>query len=120
MAVKDAKMRLYYFSAIALIAPLVCGKAHGEVSIGAGGTPSYTSPIPVPPGIAGMAPKLALSYGGGGINGPVGYGWSIQGFSTITRCAASIAIDGNKSGVTFGPNDKLCLDGQRLIQTDAA
>ena len=90
-----------------------------SVSISEGGSPSYSMAVSVPPGIAGMAPNVGLIYSGGGVNGPVGYGWSIQGISTITRCANTRAIDGNTKGVAYTSDDKLCLDGQRLIQTDA-
>jgi hypothetical protein len=81
------------------------------------GGAAYSYPIGVPPGIAGMQPALSLSYAGGGVNGPVGHGWSVQGISMITRCAATRRIDGAPRGVQFDSDDKLCLDGQRLIQT---
>ena len=92
--------------------------AHAGVAISAGGQATYSQAIAVPPGIAGMEPKLAFSYVEGGINGPQGVGWSVQGVSSITRCAANRATDGAVRGVVFGPGDKLCLDGQRLIQTE--
>jgi hypothetical protein len=66
-----------------------------------------------------MQPNLSLMYAGGGVNGPVGHGWSVQGVSMITRCPATRQTDGMPRGVTFTSTDKLCLDGQRLIQTDA-
>ncbi|MBB5370209.1 MULTISPECIES: FG-GAP-like repeat-containing protein [unclassified Janthinobacterium] len=90
-----------------------------QVSISDGGTPSYSLPISVPPGIAGMAPNIGLLYSGGGVNGPVGYGWALQGISMITRCPGNKATDGRTVPVKFNGNDKLCLDGQRLIQTNA-
>jgi hypothetical protein len=102
-------------TALLLAAPPV----QSQVSISEGGTPTYSIPIAVPPGIAGMAPNIGLLYSGGGVNGPVGYGWSIQGISVITRCPNIKAVDGNVRGVDYSINDKLCLDGQRLIQTDA-
>ena len=117
--------RLAWFALVALAAgSLLLGGAStvhagGQFAVTDGGTAAYSYPIAVPPGIAGMAPKLSLSYSGNGINGPVGFGWSVQGLSAITRCPATIATDGAKRGVSFGPTDKLCLDGQRLIQTDA-
>jgi Salmonella virulence plasmid 65kDa B protein/FG-GAP-like repeat len=89
-----------------------------SVDVSSSGLPGYAYPITVPPGIAGMAPNIGLSYNGGGVNGPVGYGWSLQGISTITRCAHTRAIDGYTRGVAYDGNDKLCLDGQRLIQVD--
>jgi hypothetical protein len=98
---------------------LSVGIAAAQVSVGDSGTPSYSQAIAVPPGVAGMSPKLSLFYAGGGVNGPLGHGWSVQGLSSITRCPATVAMDGKRAGVTYGPNDKLCLDGQRLIQTDA-
>lgn len=66
-----------------------------------------------------MAPNIALLYSGSEVNGPVGRGWTIQGISTITRCAASKVTDGAARAVKYDVDDKLCLDGQRLIQTDA-
>ena len=93
--------------------------AYAQLSVSESGAPSYSQAIAVPPGVAGMAPKIGLFYAGGGVNGPVGHGWSIQGISIITRCPAIKAIDGVKGNVTFTAADKLCLDGQRLIQTDA-
>lgn len=99
----------------------LCGTpARAQLSVSDSGTPTFNQAIAVPPGVAGMSPKIGLSYAGGGVNGPVGYGWSIQGISTITRCSAIKAIDGAKGSVTFTASDKVCLDGQRLIQTDAS
>lgn len=94
--------------------------AHSQVAVGQGGNAGYTYPIAVPPGIGGMAPNFSLSYSSGGVNGPVGTGWSIQGISMITRCAGSKATDGVARSVDYGVDDKLCLDGQRLIQTNQA
>ncbi|MDR7050137.1 hypothetical protein J2X54_002618 [Duganella sp. 3397] len=67
-----------------------------------------------------MTPNLALHYSGSGINGPVGYGWSVQGISLISRCPGDKRIDGKAQAVAYNGNDKLCLDGQRLVQTDAS
>ncbi|MBC3873842.1 FG-GAP-like repeat-containing protein [Undibacterium flavidum] len=93
--------------------------ANSQVSITSGGTPSYSYSIVVPPGIGGMTPNIGLLYSGSSVNGPVGYGWTIQGISTISRCPANKLVDGVGRGVEFSVHDKLCLDGQRLIQTDA-
>lgn len=103
----------------ALLSGFVFGPgAIAQVAVGDGGTPSYSQAIAVPPGVGGMAPKLSLLYAGGGVNGPVGHGWSVQGLSVITRCGATLAQDGKTVGVAYVASDKLCLDGQRLIQTD--
>jgi hypothetical protein len=82
------------------------------------GSPAYRVPIAVPPGVAGMAPQVALSYVAGTGATSLARGWSIEGISQITRCPAIVATDGLRRATSFGPTDKLCLDGRRLIQTD--
>jgi hypothetical protein len=89
-----------------------------QLVVSESGTPTYSHPIAVPPGVAGMTPSLGLYYSGGGLNGPVGHGWSVQGLSVITRCPATQATDGRGGSVAYTGADKLCMDGQRLIQTD--
>jgi hypothetical protein len=101
----------------------------GQVSVSDSGQPTFSYPLTLPPGIGGMVPQLGLLYAGGdgAVNGPVGVGWSVQGISTVTRCPAIVGADGPRAGssnlgsyaVKFAPSDKLCLDGQRLIQTSA-
>ena len=79
------------------------------------GAASYTVPIAVPPGTAGMFPSLALSYNSQGGNGLLGVGWSLSGLSAVTRCPKTLVQDGIKSGIQYDANDKYCLDGQRLV-----
>src|SRR5947207_116862 len=50
------------------------GVAHAQFSVSSNGAPNYAHALAVPPGVAGMSPKLGLSYAGGGVSGPVGYG----------------------------------------------
>jgi RHS repeat-associated protein len=90
------------------------GSVEGTASV-SGGKASYQVPITVAPGRRGVQPGVNLSYGQGGGNGPVGVGWSLNAASRITRCARTYAQDGLSRAVDFTANDKLCLDGQRLI-----
>ncbi|MFZ5440184.1 MAG: FG-GAP-like repeat-containing protein [Myxococcota bacterium] len=86
-------------------------------------TGAYTAQIPleVPPGRAGMAPELALSYSSASTaNGPLGIGWKLTGTSSIVRCGASLATDGYVDGIDLVPftdatPDHFCLDGRRLV-----
>lgn len=113
-------VRAVGLTALVFIASMISpGLAHSQVSVGQGGTAAYSYPILVPPGVGGIAPNFSLSYSNGGVNGAVGTGWSIQGISMITRCSGRKAVDGISKPVDYGVDDKLCLDGQRLIQTDA-
>jgi hypothetical protein len=86
-----------------------------EFGVSQSGAASYQIPLKLPPGVANMAPKLALSYSSQRGNGMFGMGWSLSGLSSITRCAATRAQDGAKGGVNLDANDKFCLDGQRLM-----
>ncbi len=113
-------IKLWIASLAAL--PVLIGLAHaqsGGLSVSDSGLPSYSVPIVVPPGIAGMDPKLGLGYSGVAINGPVGVGWAVQGYSAITRCPSIPAIDSGRVPVKFAITDRLCLDGVRLIQVTA-
>ncbi len=95
--------------------PPAAGATPGNFSVNQNGGATYTIPITVPPGTAGMVPKLALSYDKQIQNDLLGVGWSVSGLSQIRRCGATIVLDGFKGGVNFDPNDRFCLDGQRLI-----
>ena len=105
--------------AIPVIAPSlsnpVAGSLPGNLSVSGSGAATYSMPLGIPPGIAGMAPSLVLNYSSQGSNGMLGLGWSLGGLSQIHRCNKTIAQDGKTSGVSFTPSDRLCLDGQRLI-----
>ncbi len=97
----------------------------GEFRVDEGGQASYTIPLYVPPGTAGVQPNLSLSYNSGGGPGAMGKGWSLGGVSVMTRCRASreagdfiaggVPVDGDGGSVTFRQKDRFCLDGQRLI-----
>jgi RHS repeat-associated protein len=91
------------------------GATAGSFSVDSNGGANYTIPIAAPPGTAGMVPKIALTYTKAIDNPLVGLGFSISGLSVINRCGRTIALDGVKGGVNYDSNDRLCLDGQRLI-----
>jgi hypothetical protein len=87
----------------------------GTASVSDRGAARYTIPIALPPGTAGIAPALALSYNSQAGNGLLGMGWQLEGLSSVTRCPRTVATDGVHGGVLFDANDRFCLDGQRLI-----
>jgi RHS repeat-associated protein len=93
----------------------LAGSLPGELSVTNGGAASYSIPIDVPPGTAGVAPKLSLNYTSQGTNGLLGLGWSLGGTSAIHRCGKTIAQDQVNARISFSTNDRLCLDGQRLV-----
>lgn len=82
-----------------------------------GGAATYEIPIIVPPGRRGMQPALSLGYSSRSGNGIAGMGWSLSGLSSLHRCPMTLAQDGQIRAVQLDVQDKLCLDGQRLIAT---
>jgi hypothetical protein len=98
---------------------LQSGAVHSQVAVSESGQPGYSVPVAVPPGIAGLEPKISLQYSRGAQGGPFAVGWSLGGLSVITRCAWTQATDGQRRGVKYTSEDRYCLDGQRLILTTA-
>ena len=108
------------FVALLLTNPLFAatsniGATPGSFNVSPSGAANYTIPITVPPGVNGMQPGLVFSYNSQGGNGLLGMGWNFGSLSTLHRCPATYEQDGYKGGVNLDTNDRLCLDGQRLI-----
>jgi hypothetical protein len=106
-------------AAVGLAMACAASGSLAQLSVSSAGTATYSLPLVLPPGIAGVVPSLALVHDGRNVNGPVGHGWSLKGTSAITRCHGIPDIDGTMRSVANAGDDKLCLDGQRLIQTSA-
>ena len=95
------------------------GALAGSGSVTPAGEYRYRIPIDVPPGRAGMAPSLALTYASRGKNGHLGVGWQIEGLSEIDRCPRTFAVDGLSDGVRLDDHDAFCLDGHELVKLGA-
>ncbi|CAA9202861.1 hypothetical protein FLA105534_04286 [Flavobacterium bizetiae] len=112
-------MKQLYFLLLFLIMQTGYGQnftdTKGELQISAAGTATYNLPIAVPPSIKNVAPIINLSYSSGVRGGLAGQGWTINSISTISRIATRRDIDGYTDGVDFDADDKLALDGQRLL-----
>ena len=91
------------------------GATLGQFQVGASGEASYSIPLAIPPGIAGMQPSLSLAYNSQAGNGSLGMGWALGGLSVVHRCPATLIQDGYKGGISYTSDDKLCIDGQRLV-----
>lgn len=79
------------------------------------GSVSHSIPITLPPGTGGMLLPLTVTYSSQASGGFLGIGYSLSGFSVITRCGATLATDGQIDPVDFDNLDRFCLDGERLI-----
>ena len=87
----------------------------GQFNVSPTGAATYTIPIVVPPGTAGMVPSLSLDYSSQAGNGIMGLGWSLSGLPSIGRCKRTIVQDGVNGGINYDENDRYCLEGQRLV-----
>lgn len=87
----------------------------GKLEISNTGQASYTLPIAMPPSINNVGPVINLVYVSGQNSGIVGQGWNINTISSITRMSTRNDIEGYRDGVDFDADDKLSIDGQRLL-----
>ncbi|MBU1224679.1 MAG: VCBS repeat-containing protein [Gammaproteobacteria bacterium] len=107
-------------SSFAAYAAVTVGATPGSHQVSPSGAFTYSIPIAVPPGVAGIEPKLSLAYNSQGGNGLLGMGWSLSGLSVIHRCPRTVAQDGVLGGVNYDANDRYCLDGQRLVAVNGS
>jgi RHS repeat-associated protein len=97
------------------------GSLAGKLSVSPSGAASYTVPISIPPGVAGMAPSVNLTYNSQGRDGIAGQGWDLTGASMIHRCPLTRVQDGIAQPVkglilSADITDGVCLDGKRLFR----
>lgn len=85
-------------------------------SVNEGGAAVYDIAIHCPDG-KGETPQIGISYNSQNAGyGLAGYGFSLSGFSAITRGGKKpFNNDGVAAGVGYGADDNLYLDGKRLI-----
>ncbi|MEM9686454.1 MAG: SpvB/TcaC N-terminal domain-containing protein, partial [Bacteroidota bacterium] len=111
--------RFLLFTTLLFVTPLALAQVYtdtkGRLEVSASGSSVYTLPIALPPSAADTGPVINIVYTSGSFGGIAGQGWNIQSISTISRMASRRDIDGYTDGVDFDENDKLALDGQRLI-----
>ncbi len=98
----------------------VVGSIPGSASVTPTGASTYQIPIEVPSGINGMQPKFAIGYSSQGGFGALGIGWDVSGISEISRTTQSLYYDEingrvSTNAIQFSNEDRLSLDGQRLI-----
>lgn len=91
------------------------GTLPGEVNVSGSGAATYTIPIDIPPGTAGMEPSVSIVYNSQSGIGYLGQGWELAGISAITRIPMNYYYDNTVNGVDFQTDDRFALDGNRLV-----
>lgn len=113
-----ASVRLPLPSPIPTVAPSEVGAVDWTFAVTPSGKASYSVPIEVPPGPGGIVPELTLSYTSVQAMGIAGMGWSIGGFSSISRCPKTSGTDRAPAPIADTSFDRFCLDGQALFEHD--
>ena len=91
------------------------GYINGQFNVTDAGSATYSIPLSLSPGTAGMTPELSLAYNSQGSNGILGNGWSLLGISTISRSGRTLAQDNEIRAVKIDASDTYSLDGERLV-----
>lgn len=101
------------------------GYIQGSFGVSDGGAATYSIPLTLPQGTAGLQPSIGLSYNSNSGNGIVGVGWNLQGLSSIVRSGRNRSQDENTDkdsltkavsyALTYSNQDRFVLDGQRLV-----
>lgn len=95
------------------------GRIDGSFEASASGAVTYSIPVTVATGMNGLRPAIGLEYNSQSARGDAGAGWSLSGFSMISRCPLTMALDGRMQGVRYSRQDRFCLDGQPLVLISA-
>ena len=91
------------------------GTLPGTFNVSESGAATYEIPLDLPPGRNGIKPAIAIYYNSQQKNSRMmGQGWSITGFSAISRSNPTLYYNGANGPVDF-IGDELLLDGQHLI-----
>lgn len=80
------------------------------------GAVTYQVPMDIHPDPEDFHPNLSFGYNSQQRESAIGYGWNIGGLSGITHVAGTIYYDGKSSPLSLN-EDKLMLDGMRLVKT---
>lgn len=91
------------------------GALEGSFRVNEAGAATYSIPLMLPQGTAGVTPQLSFNYSSQGGSGIMGEGWSVSGHSKIMRCRQTLSQDGASTSLRLNHVDRFCLDGQRLI-----
>jgi hypothetical protein len=105
---------------LAIPATASVGTIPGTLAIGDSGAATYSIPIQVPPGTAGLQPALSLVYSSQAGESLAGLGWSLGGLSAVYRCPKTYATDTVKTSIQYdNSGGTYCLDGERLVEVSA-
>ncbi|MFA4853263.1 MAG: SpvB/TcaC N-terminal domain-containing protein [Bacteroidales bacterium] len=74
---------------------LPVGAINSVFDVTSAGSAAYSIPIDLPPGTAGMIPKISINYNSSQRDGLLGVGWDLAAYSAISRCGQNMYNDNN-------------------------
>ena len=86
-----------------------------SLDVGESGAANYTVPIEIKESVGGLYPQISLVYNSQSGNGIAGFGWNINGLSSITIGPRNKYFDGTANGVIESNDNAYYLDGMRLM-----
>ncbi len=90
------------------------GFTSGQFKVSEAGAATYSIPLNLPKGVAGVTPKVSLNYSSQGSDGIMGRGWSLGVGGAINRCPKNIYHNGQVGAVQYDASDLFCYQGQQL------
>ncbi|NQZ09747.1 MAG: hypothetical protein HRT35_21560, partial [Algicola sp.] len=90
------------------------GFTSGQFRVNESGAATYSVPLNLPEGVAGVKPQISLNYSSQGGDSTMGRGWSLGAGDAINRCPKNIFHNGEIAGVEYNSDDLFCLNGQQL------
>ncbi len=81
----------------------------GQFRVNESGASTYSLPIKIADGTAGVAPQVSLNYNSQGGNGMLGLGWSLSASGGISRCRQTLLVDGTALPLSWDESDRFCL-----------
>lgn len=95
------------------------GTIAGQANVTPTGCATYTIPIDLPKGCGGFTPELSIIYNSMSNIGNMGWGFSLEGLSSITRVPCDLFHDNQVTAVNFSDTDNYALDGIRLLRNSS-
>ncbi|MEY4588014.1 MAG: hypothetical protein RL497_90, partial [Pseudomonadota bacterium] len=96
------------------------GVLSGEFRVSEAGAATYSLPLKLPQGTAGVAPEVSVGYSSQSGDGLMGLGWSLNVGGAISRCRQTLQIDHVALPISWNASDRYCLNGQRLLVVSGA
>lgn len=92
----------------------IVGATSGQASVTISGAAQYEIPLDIPKGIGGLTPELTISYNSSNRDGIIGWGFTLEGLSQISRTVTPLLHTNTSYPISLTDDDYYALDGNIL------